>query len=631
MVNEEKHLVESKVEEFLNMLNDLLQSLKNISGVGMQIQEIQNVLINSLEKQYTESSHYLKNAINEVVWDRLVIAFFGETNAGKSTIIETFRIQFDEKTRQAQIDAYGDVDGEIVGNGEMDFTKDFVKYDLSIYDKPFTLIDVPGIEGNESVYIDKIREALAQAHIVFYVQGQNKQPDEGTASKIKDFLQDWINVYSIFNVRGGVGNYNKEDERTTLLTDSIIKTEKLIIDKFQKVLGNTYKGNITLQGLLALCAVAKFSPARKDLIRKQNRLFEFFVEKDDILKFSKIQDLIDLVDDKSLNFTQEIVEANKQKLIAKAKLVLYDLSKILSEQEYKITKYRNNLKKYKNEIDNVFTKNKNLIETRVYHTNEAAFNSLKNSLYFTYDNKKSNKEFNSIAKLECNKTNLQVGENVRSEIIKISKELEQSVLGKTKELLENIPEITFNSLDVDLNNFTEFDEIPVLSNSFKSITIETLNFSSYVIKYSNAGKKFNSKYGQIVGAGVGTVAWALNYSLNKGEKKAKQKKIIEEKINNHKIKREKIYKENLISPIFKNLDDKKSIFLKKIDEAESGLSEIENAVNTKKISIENFIKKLKNKEYGGGLYKLIDVLNEGKELGLNIDEMSSQIQRIVNF
>lgn len=34
-------------------------------------------------------------------WDKFTIAFFGETNAGKSTIIESLRILFNEESRQA--------------------------------------------------------------------------------------------------------------------------------------------------------------------------------------------------------------------------------------------------------------------------------------------------------------------------------------------------------------------------------------------------------------------------------------------------------------------------------------------------------------------------------------------------
>ncbi|WP_333676598.1 hypothetical protein [Dyella sp.] len=38
-------------------------------------------------------------------WEKFTIAFFGETNAGKSTIIETLRILFNEKGRRQSMDA----------------------------------------------------------------------------------------------------------------------------------------------------------------------------------------------------------------------------------------------------------------------------------------------------------------------------------------------------------------------------------------------------------------------------------------------------------------------------------------------------------------------------------------------
>ena len=116
--------------------------------------------------------------------------FFGETNAGKSTIIETFRILFD-KNRQEE-------DGLIVGDGRYDFTKTYEEYKMSIGERNFTLIDVPGIEGNEDEFKEVIQTALHKAHCIFYVQGHNKKPDEATAKKIKKYLGDWVKVYSIY-------------------------------------------------------------------------------------------------------------------------------------------------------------------------------------------------------------------------------------------------------------------------------------------------------------------------------------------------------------------------------------------------------------------------------------------------
>lgn len=65
-----------------------------------------------------------------------------------------------------------------MGDGSPDFTKTYEEYHLSIAGHPFTLIDVPGIEGNESEFKDVIKTALHKAHCVFYVQGHNKSQTE---------------------------------------------------------------------------------------------------------------------------------------------------------------------------------------------------------------------------------------------------------------------------------------------------------------------------------------------------------------------------------------------------------------------------------------------------------------------
>ena len=47
-------------------------------------------------------------------------------------------------------------DGLIVGDGQADFTKTYDEYHLNIFGKPFTLIDVPGIEGKEEEIVKSI-------------------------------------------------------------------------------------------------------------------------------------------------------------------------------------------------------------------------------------------------------------------------------------------------------------------------------------------------------------------------------------------------------------------------------------------------------------------------------------------
>ena len=320
---------EARYQELSSYLCSIAAKIDAIRTDNTKQAGIKKNLLAFLETYIKDSMNKLGKIKTGARWDKLVIAFFGETNAGKSTIIETFRILFDESRNRAGKEG----DGLIVGDGRSDFTKVYEEYNLKINGKEFILIDVPGIEGQEEDFRDEIKRALNQAHCVFYVQGHNKKPDIKTAEKIKNYLSDWVNVYSIFNVRGGASNYDESDERETLETEAVRKNEQLIQDTFQGILGNIYKGNLTLQALLAMCARGHFSSTREDLLRAQKKLLGYFGSADAVLRFSRFDRVMQLVDQKSEHYMDEIVEANKQKLIAQYRKVYQGLVDMMAQQQ----------------------------------------------------------------------------------------------------------------------------------------------------------------------------------------------------------------------------------------------------------------------------------------------------------
>lgn len=220
-------------EKLQNNFEATLHSLKQmdlITGASINDEKIKSSL-QEMNYSINDSIANVNNEINKLKenmsWDKVHIAFFGETNAGKSTIIEAI-------TRG---------NGKTIGDG----SKDYTQMVMPIVFKDKVLLDLPGMEGQESKYIEEIKKGINKAHYVFYVSGSNKEPEQGVLNKIKKYLKEQTNIYSIVNVDQPISNRNKD----SLLNEN----KKIVVEKtdeiFKKVFGSHYKGIIPVQADLA--------------------------------------------------------------------------------------------------------------------------------------------------------------------------------------------------------------------------------------------------------------------------------------------------------------------------------------------------------------------------------------------
>lgn len=393
-MNEDARLrVEREYRRVTGELQQAAARMRGTAGRDAVLAHTRDALATTIERLIGEYGTQAEQTIGSTVWDQLVIAFFGETNAGKSTIIETMRILTKEKTREQMREQTGTAqDGMIVGDGSTDFTKVYREYHLEINGKPFTLIDVPGIEGREEDYSGEIKRALDKAHCIFYVQGHNKQPDTATAEKIKRYLKDWVSVYSIYNIRGGSGNYDEPGERETIMTERTVRTEALIEKTFRDILGERYKGNVSLQGLVAMCSVAEFAGTRGDLLRTQRKMMSLFGDGETMLRFSRMSSLTALIDDMADRFVDEIVEANKQKMVALARKAYHGISDELQRQQEATRRTRLLLHTLQGDIRSVAAKTQTAIERDIKQVNDNEYNALKERVCTAIDNRMLNDE-----------------------------------------------------------------------------------------------------------------------------------------------------------------------------------------------------------------------------------------------
>lgn len=577
--------IENLYAELLHILRDTKQDVSELKAVNSSFNTIKRAVWETLNTQTVLAGKELSKALNETIWDNFVIAFFGETNAGKSTIIETFRVLFDLNRQKG--------DGLIVGDGRHDFTKTYEEYKLSIGGHQLTLIDVPGIEGNEEEFKDVIQTALHKAHCVFYVQGHNKKPDEATARKIKKYLGDWVKVYSIYNVRGGAGNYDEEEERVTLLTEDVLKIENLIQIEFKRILGDVYAGHITLQALLAMCTKAVFSEQRDDLIKTQKKLFKYFGDAKRIMQFSQFQTLIYLVEQKASNFQSEIMEANKQKLVSLSSQISNRISLVMEEQMDDLKRLSDNLKFVEREVCNNYLDSayRNILN-KSKNTIDSIYGSLKNEVFVLIDNKDNNikSRVEYIQKCLLMELKSRIKNIIRDELSRASNNANR----KIKEL-DGIRLSSIN-FHVDIVLDAEID----FSGALSELDIDLDDVLGCVTKMAGsaaAGASIGSLIfpgvGTVIGAATGALFGGIVHAVSDDGGKADAKHSVSEAISKAKIQA----KHNLfevLSPVLGDIEKEKNKLKSSVREELNNIKTLNESLESFNNDIENFVKQLKD-------------------------------------
>lgn len=206
------------------------------------------------------------------------------------------------KQRVAEIDARLSElkkleDGEIIGDGRSDFTRESHRYEFDVNGEKVVLLDVPGIEGKEELVREPIMQAVSKAHAVFYVtrkadppqKGDEKSGTKGTLEKIKEHLGAQTEVWTIFNKSLKSAEQLKpmkivnEGERT-----SLGDLEK----EMNRQLGKHYAGLLTVSAYPAfLASTENFLPGG-DKAKDRNK-FLSVLDADAILQKTGVKGLIE--------------------------------------------------------------------------------------------------------------------------------------------------------------------------------------------------------------------------------------------------------------------------------------------------------------------------------------------------
>ncbi len=317
-------------------IKDLQKIFENTDGADERLRKFNQEALELFKNLESESLKELESLKNNEEWEKFTIAFYGETGAGKSTLIECLRLFFKELGKMDQQERFKRLyanmknhrgsehaeleklqDGAIIGDGRSDFTLETKSYTLKHNNQSFVLLDVPGIEGDEKKVKQQISNATRKAHAIFYVTKTPAPPQkgeegkEGTIEKIQKQLDSQTEVYTLFN---------KPINSPRALKDGLIdenekESLKILNEKMKAILGKHYKGHQIVSAQAAFYSLSSALLPETDFYKNKQKFLAIFKVEELLLK-SRFKQLGKFIAGTLLeNSRKKIIESNCNKAL----------------------------------------------------------------------------------------------------------------------------------------------------------------------------------------------------------------------------------------------------------------------------------------------------------------------------
>ena len=480
------------------------------------------------------------------------------------------------------------VDGLIIGTGEADFTKGNTLYPLNYKGKRFQLIDVPGIEGDESKYAHMVHEAVAKAHLVFYVNGTNKKPEKATAQKIRNYLRLGTQVCPLVNVRGNADAYEFDEDRESLKnhggsTTALQQTEEVL----RAVLGGkVMQTGHCVQGLLAFSALAIdaqtgrttiHSSRSRDLVIQQRNYQKHFISPKSMYEFSQIKAVAEVLHGKLSTFREDMIESNKTKVYELLVENSETLRKLYSSHEAFVAKTKPEFEKCREAIKQAQERFERLVVTSRKNLWEKLFNSLKEDAdEIVEQNFGENKIISNKIDRAFKNRQESLKDALQEQYEKYLADLQQDLQQAMRRLLEDVSRVEFEKLLGDSENININYKTPQLGLGleFGDYGWMAFNIGSYAVAGFTIGTAF-PVIGNLIGAIAGAVVGALvsfikHIFTSKGERIRKAQGQVQEKIDEAWSEARKALQEErktLFSPVRKQVEEVVLVRVQQLDES----------------------------------------------------------------
>ncbi len=324
-------------------IENLQNIFKNTDNENERLKKFNQEALEVFQKLERESLKELESLKNNEEWENFTIAFYGETGAGKSTLIECLRLFFkeqskvvqqerfkrlysnyqnnyqnDERNKQAILNELHSLqDGMAIGDGRSDFTLETKSYTLKHGNKTFTLLDVPGIEGDEKKVIQQISNATQKAHAIFYVTKRPTPPQKGeegkrgTIEKIQKQLDSQTEVWTIFNKPIN----NPRAFKDGLIDGSEKESLKILNKEMKNILGKHYMGHQIVSTQMAFYGLSSALLPESDFYKNKQKFLKDF-KAEELLYQSHFKPLAEFIAEELLeNSRAKIIQSNRNKAL----------------------------------------------------------------------------------------------------------------------------------------------------------------------------------------------------------------------------------------------------------------------------------------------------------------------------
>lgn len=448
----------------------------------------------------------------------------------------------------------GCVDGKIIGTGRSDYTQGSTIYNLSIGDKSFALIDIPGIEGDESSFEGVIQDSLDKAHVIFYVNGSGKKIEKATLEKIKKYMRDGTSVYAVFNVHckakkerlpGIDKTFVEELEYAYLRQDEIIEQTEAELKAF---LGSNYKGSISLNGLLSFCGLAVDNDGKTTIVDEKDKslrvdqqkyLKEYSYKAQDLVRDGHIAIVQDTIAAKVNNLESNIYEENIKKLRRRLQKMQTKVDKLSTAESSKI---RGFIQIYNEFESNCFYAKEDFIQAIRhvgYNAASDAFLDVKSDLFQMVESEKGKTKTADIQEyFNTHKDRIiqSIQEKINNKMAQAEQDYAEAIKDAQDRLVKDFErEQTEFEISLSAENLSLDDVLGnALKYSWKSFGNDAFRVVSLALSGAGIGSLIPG-IGTIIGAAIGALVGILssiwNFFATEDSRVNKAKEKIERAIN----------------------------------------------------------------------------------------------------